>query len=233
MRVLCEHMDKDRLKTPFWIGKYRIQPISQTIVDEGQGPCTNYKVLISQPQLGLLKEKIQTHVESQPPALPVESAVPAPQKPSDLQKPAPAPLPEQRPAPRPAPMSEQKPAPRPEPRPEQTAEPGQIPEPRPEQRAEPPPKHRSIEPLPKLKPDQGLPFLAGVPTAGLLIAQQKDGESCPIMVCSCLALHLCATCTRLLFSHHCSLCACMCTKQCTLCGVMYNIFVVTDFSRIV
>lgn len=193
MRVLCEHMDKDRLRTPFWIGKYRIQPISQTVVDEGQGPCTNYKVLISQPQLGLLKEKIQTHVESQPPAPPAENAVPAPQKPADLQKPAPAPRPEQ------------KPSPRPEPRPEQQAEPGQTPEPRGEQTAEPPPpKHRPIEPLPKLRPDQGLPFLAGVPTAGLLVAQQKDGESCPVMVCSCIRLHLYAAYATLMFTHHCS-----------------------------
>ena len=146
MRVLCEHMDKDRLKTPFWIGKYRIQPISQSVVDEGQGPCVNYKVLISQPQLGLLKDKIQTQLETKPPEPPATKAVPKPEQQRPVAKA----------------------------------------EPKAEPRAEPTAKHRMMELLPKLRPEQGLPFLAGVPTAGLLIAQYKAGEDFPITVCSCI-----------------------------------------------
>ncbi|KAL2099092.1 hypothetical protein ACEWY4_005572 [Coilia grayii] len=150
MRVLCQHMDKDRLKTPFWIGKYRIQPISQTVVDEGQGPCTNYKVRISQPQLGLMKDKIQTGPETKPPDPPVAVARPKPEQ----QRPAPPP--KARPKPRSEPKPEPKVVPAPEPKP--------------------------IELLPPLRPEEGLPFLAGVPQAGLLIAQSTDEEGCGITV---------------------------------------------------
>ncbi|XP_028842966.1 MAX dimerization protein MGA a isoform X2 [Denticeps clupeoides] len=59
LRVLCEHMAQDRLKSPFWVGKYRIQPISQLVSQEEQGPCVNYKVCISKPQISLLKHKLQ------------------------------------------------------------------------------------------------------------------------------------------------------------------------------
>ncbi|KAI4882943.1 hypothetical protein NFI96_015613, partial [Prochilodus magdalenae] len=46
LRVVCERMAQDRLKQPFWVGKYQIQPISKT--DEGS--TVTYKVSISQPR---------------------------------------------------------------------------------------------------------------------------------------------------------------------------------------
>ncbi|XP_058604650.1 MAX dimerization protein MGA a isoform X4 [Onychostoma macrolepis] len=49
MRIVCEHMAQDRLKHPFWIGKYFIQPISKTLQEKEDGSVDTYKVIISQP----------------------------------------------------------------------------------------------------------------------------------------------------------------------------------------
>uniref|UniRef100_A0A8C1W3K3 MAX dimerization protein MGA a n=1 Tax=Cyprinus carpio TaxID=7962 RepID=A0A8C1W3K3_CYPCA len=49
MRIVCEHMAQDRLKHPFWIGKYFIQPVSKTLQEKEDGSVHTYKVIISQP----------------------------------------------------------------------------------------------------------------------------------------------------------------------------------------
>lgn len=49
MRIVCEHMAQDRLKHPFWIGKYFIQPVSKTLQEKEDGSVDTYKVIISQP----------------------------------------------------------------------------------------------------------------------------------------------------------------------------------------
>ncbi|XP_043118658.1 MAX dimerization protein MGA a isoform X2 [Puntigrus tetrazona] len=49
MRIVCEHMAQDRLKHPFWIGKYFIQPVSKTLQENEDGSVDTYKVIISQP----------------------------------------------------------------------------------------------------------------------------------------------------------------------------------------
>lgn len=49
MRIVCEHMAQDRLKHPFWIGKYFIKPVSKILEDEENGSIEIYKVIISQP----------------------------------------------------------------------------------------------------------------------------------------------------------------------------------------
>ncbi|XP_016342732.1 MAX gene-associated protein-like isoform X2 [Sinocyclocheilus anshuiensis] len=48
MRIVCEHMAQDRLKHPFWIGKYFIQPVSKTLQEKEDGSVDTYKVIISQ-----------------------------------------------------------------------------------------------------------------------------------------------------------------------------------------
>ncbi|XP_052001632.1 MAX dimerization protein MGA a [Xyrauchen texanus] len=50
LRIVCEHMALDRLKHPFWIGKYYIQPISKTLEETEEGSVYIYKVNISQPK---------------------------------------------------------------------------------------------------------------------------------------------------------------------------------------
>uniref|UniRef100_A0A8C2H3T8 MAX dimerization protein MGA a n=1 Tax=Cyprinus carpio TaxID=7962 RepID=A0A8C2H3T8_CYPCA len=49
MQIVCEHMAQDRLKHPFWIGKYFIQPVSKTLQEKEDGSVHTYKVIISQP----------------------------------------------------------------------------------------------------------------------------------------------------------------------------------------
>ncbi|XP_016347961.1 MAX gene-associated protein-like isoform X3 [Sinocyclocheilus anshuiensis] len=49
MQIVCEHMAQDRLKHPFWIGKYFIQPVSKTLQEKEDGSVDTYKVIISQP----------------------------------------------------------------------------------------------------------------------------------------------------------------------------------------
>ncbi|XP_076834789.1 MAX dimerization protein MGA a isoform X2 [Brachyhypopomus gauderio] len=51
LRVVCDHMAQDRLNNPFWIGKYRIQPVSRTVQEQEEGSTIMYKVVISQPHL--------------------------------------------------------------------------------------------------------------------------------------------------------------------------------------
>ncbi|XP_066525313.1 MAX dimerization protein MGA a [Hoplias malabaricus] len=57
LRVVCEHMAQDRLKHPFWVGKYRIQPISKTVQETEEESTITYKVSISQSSLTKNKEK--------------------------------------------------------------------------------------------------------------------------------------------------------------------------------
>lgn len=49
MRIVCEHMAQDRLKHPFWIGKYFIEPVSKTLQETDDGSVETYKVTISRP----------------------------------------------------------------------------------------------------------------------------------------------------------------------------------------
>lgn len=49
MKKVCEYMAQDRLKKPFWIDDYHIQPVSKTIQGTEEGPVHIYKVIISQP----------------------------------------------------------------------------------------------------------------------------------------------------------------------------------------
>ncbi|XP_067312032.1 MAX dimerization protein MGA a isoform X3 [Pseudorasbora parva] len=49
MRIVCEHMAQDRLKHPFWIGKYLIEPVSKTLQETEDGFVDTYKVTISRP----------------------------------------------------------------------------------------------------------------------------------------------------------------------------------------
>ncbi|XP_030643772.1 MAX dimerization protein MGA a [Chanos chanos] len=57
LRVVCERMAQDRLKSPFWVGKYYVQPISQTPLPDEEGSTVTYKVRISQP--GLSQNRVQ------------------------------------------------------------------------------------------------------------------------------------------------------------------------------
>ncbi|XP_073682870.1 MAX dimerization protein MGA a [Garra rufa] len=58
MRIVCEHMAQDRLKHPFWIGKYFIQPVSKTQQEKEDGSVETYKVIISQPEKNTEDEKV-------------------------------------------------------------------------------------------------------------------------------------------------------------------------------
>lgn len=51
LRVVCERMAQDRLKHPFWVGKYQIQPISKTVLETDEESIITYKVSISQPHI--------------------------------------------------------------------------------------------------------------------------------------------------------------------------------------
>ncbi|XP_044023006.1 LOW QUALITY PROTEIN: MAX dimerization protein MGA a [Siniperca chuatsi] len=51
LKKLCEAMALDRLDEPFWIRKYLISPISQTVEESGADSCIQYKIHISRPQL--------------------------------------------------------------------------------------------------------------------------------------------------------------------------------------
>lgn len=57
LRTVCERMAQDRLKHPFWISKYQIQPMSKTIQETDEGSITTYKVIVSQPHLEAIEEK--------------------------------------------------------------------------------------------------------------------------------------------------------------------------------
>ncbi|KAF5909668.1 MAX gene-associated protein-like isoform X1, partial [Clarias magur] len=49
LRTVCERMAQDRLKHPFWIGKFKIQPTTKTITETDEGSIVTYKVVVSQP----------------------------------------------------------------------------------------------------------------------------------------------------------------------------------------
>ncbi|XP_065109757.1 MAX dimerization protein MGA a isoform X2 [Paramisgurnus dabryanus] len=49
MKRVCEYMAQDRLKKPFWLDNYYIQPVSKTIQGTEEEPVHIYKVNISQP----------------------------------------------------------------------------------------------------------------------------------------------------------------------------------------
>ncbi|KAI5102418.1 MAXprotein-associated protein isoform X2 [Silurus meridionalis] len=57
LRTVCERMAQDRLKQPFWIGKYQIQPTTKTIKETDEGSVITYKVVICQPHLEKSEEK--------------------------------------------------------------------------------------------------------------------------------------------------------------------------------
>ncbi|XP_056333730.1 MAX dimerization protein MGA a isoform X3 [Danio aesculapii] len=71
MRIVCEHMAQDRLKQPFWIGKYFVKPISKILEEEENGSVEIYKVIISQPvekkteneKVTLKEEELKKHVQ--------------------------------------------------------------------------------------------------------------------------------------------------------------------------
>lgn len=47
--MVCKHMAQDRLKNPFWIGKYYIQQVSKIVRETEEGSVHTYKVKISEP----------------------------------------------------------------------------------------------------------------------------------------------------------------------------------------
>ncbi|XP_056624574.1 MAX dimerization protein MGA a isoform X3 [Triplophysa dalaica] len=49
MGVVCKNMAQDRLKNPFWVGKYYIQQVSKTVQETEEGSVHTYKVKISEP----------------------------------------------------------------------------------------------------------------------------------------------------------------------------------------
>ncbi|XP_022621822.1 MAX gene-associated protein [Seriola dumerili] len=51
LKKLCEAMAQDRLDGPFWIRKYLISPISQTVEQSGADHCIQYKIHISRPRV--------------------------------------------------------------------------------------------------------------------------------------------------------------------------------------
>ncbi|XP_040916048.1 MAX dimerization protein MGA a isoform X3 [Toxotes jaculatrix] len=51
LKKLCEAMAQDRLDDPFWIRKYLISPVSQTVEDSGSDHCIQYKIHISRPRV--------------------------------------------------------------------------------------------------------------------------------------------------------------------------------------
>uniref|UniRef100_UPI001ED82428 MAX dimerization protein MGA a n=1 Tax=Scatophagus argus TaxID=75038 RepID=UPI001ED82428 len=55
LKELCERMAWDQLDQPFWIKKYLISPISQTVEGSGSDRCIQYKIHISRPKLDPVK----------------------------------------------------------------------------------------------------------------------------------------------------------------------------------
>lgn len=69
LKRLCEAMAQDQLDQPFWIRKYLISPISQTVEESGTDRCIQYKVRVSRPKI--LQEKpaaLKIHSEMDPAA---------------------------------------------------------------------------------------------------------------------------------------------------------------------
>ncbi|XP_048046886.1 MAX dimerization protein MGA a isoform X2 [Megalobrama amblycephala] len=65
MRIVCEHMAQDRLKHPFWIGKYFIEPVSKTLKETEDGSVDTYKVTISRPAEKKTEDKKVTQNEAE------------------------------------------------------------------------------------------------------------------------------------------------------------------------
>lgn len=64
LRTVCERMTQDRLKHPFWVGKYQIQPMTKTVKDTDEGSITTYKVMVSQPHVqGTEEEKSEERIK--------------------------------------------------------------------------------------------------------------------------------------------------------------------------
>uniref|UniRef100_A0A3Q1JX18 T-box domain-containing protein n=1 Tax=Anabas testudineus TaxID=64144 RepID=A0A3Q1JX18_ANATE len=51
LKTLCEAMAQDRLGDPFWIKKYLISPLTQTVEENGTDHCIQYKIHISTPKV--------------------------------------------------------------------------------------------------------------------------------------------------------------------------------------
>ncbi|XP_039529671.1 MAX dimerization protein MGA a isoform X5 [Pimephales promelas] len=65
MRILCEHMAQDRLKHPFWIGNYFIEPFSKTLQETEDGSVETYKVTISRPVEKKMEDEKVTQNEAE------------------------------------------------------------------------------------------------------------------------------------------------------------------------
>uniref|UniRef100_A0A8P4G9F9 MAX gene-associated protein n=1 Tax=Dicentrarchus labrax TaxID=13489 RepID=A0A8P4G9F9_DICLA len=75
LKELCERMAWDRLDQPFWIKKYLISPMGQTVEESGPNSCIQYKIHISRPKL-----------EREKPAAPMKPAQRAKQRERKLQQ---------------------------------------------------------------------------------------------------------------------------------------------------
>lgn len=51
LRELCERMACDQLDQPFWLKKYLITPIAQTVEGDSDDCCVQYKIHISTPKV--------------------------------------------------------------------------------------------------------------------------------------------------------------------------------------
>lgn len=51
LKELCERMACDQLDQPFWVKKYLISPIGQTVEGSGTDHCIQYRIHISMPKL--------------------------------------------------------------------------------------------------------------------------------------------------------------------------------------
>lgn len=51
LKELCERMAYDQLDQPFWIKKYLISPMGQTVEGSGTDQCIQYRIHISMPKL--------------------------------------------------------------------------------------------------------------------------------------------------------------------------------------
>lgn len=49
LKDLCERMAWDQLEKPFWIKKYMINPVGQTVEESSTGRCIQYKIHITRP----------------------------------------------------------------------------------------------------------------------------------------------------------------------------------------
>ncbi|KAM8737752.1 MAX dimerization protein MGA a isoform 5-T5 [Acanthopagrus schlegelii] len=55
LKDLCERMAWDQLEKPFWIKKYKINPVGQTVEESSSGRCIQYKIHITRPSEDLIK----------------------------------------------------------------------------------------------------------------------------------------------------------------------------------